>query len=193
MAWNTERTKLLLLAAATHEFSDKGFAGARVDRIAKNAGVNKERIYEYYGSKCGLFDAALADLFPHDLEVPLDAGGLGSFVGQLFDRYCEDDTAARLLLWEALEAAPGAVETGPSIRWWTRQVDRLLVAIPGTDRASAADILLTIVTLCACWPVIQLRESIPSRERAGRDAARRASVVSTVLLAVQPLIDSGTA
>jgi AcrR family transcriptional regulator len=44
MAWDTERTKALLLAAATEEFSEKGLAGARVDRIAAAAGVNKERI-----------------------------------------------------------------------------------------------------------------------------------------------------
>nr|ACX85442.1 putative transcriptional regulator [Arthrobacter sp. NyZ415] len=73
MAWNTERTKLLLLATATREFSEKGFAGARIDRIARNAGVNKERIYQYFGNKVGLFDAALADLVPHDLDVPLEA------------------------------------------------------------------------------------------------------------------------
>ena len=38
MAWDTERTKRLLLDAATTEFSEHGLAGARVDRIAAAAG-----------------------------------------------------------------------------------------------------------------------------------------------------------
>ena len=41
MAWDIERTKTLLLAAATREFSDKGFSGARVDSIAAAAGVDR--------------------------------------------------------------------------------------------------------------------------------------------------------
>ena len=44
MAWDTERTKQLLLDAATEEISSFGLAGARIDRIAASAGVHKERI-----------------------------------------------------------------------------------------------------------------------------------------------------
>ena len=40
MAWDVERTKQLLLDAATAEFSAYGMAGARIDRIAASAGVN---------------------------------------------------------------------------------------------------------------------------------------------------------
>ncbi|MGX9902297.1 TetR family transcriptional regulator [Arthrobacter sp. SA17] len=51
MAWDIERTKALLLQAATAEFSEKGLAGARIDRIAAAAGINKERIYQYFGKR----------------------------------------------------------------------------------------------------------------------------------------------
>ena len=60
MAWDTERTKRLLLDAATAEFSAYGLAGARIDRIAATAGVNKERIYQYFGKKDELFAQVLA-------------------------------------------------------------------------------------------------------------------------------------
>ena len=60
MAWDTENTKQQLLDAATVEFSAYGLAGGRVDRIAKNAGVNKERIYKYCGNKEQLFGLVLA-------------------------------------------------------------------------------------------------------------------------------------
>ena len=71
MAWDTERTKRLLLDAATTEFSEHGLAGARVDRIAAAAGVNKERIYQYFGKKDDLFAAVLA----HRLRSSMDEVG----------------------------------------------------------------------------------------------------------------------
>ncbi len=47
----TENTKQRILEAAAHEFASKGFEGARVDEIAKSAGVNKALIYYYYKNK----------------------------------------------------------------------------------------------------------------------------------------------
>jgi AcrR family transcriptional regulator len=54
-----ERTRAAILAAATGEFSAKGLTGARVDAIAKSAGVNKRMIYHYFGDKDGLYLAVL--------------------------------------------------------------------------------------------------------------------------------------
>jgi AcrR family transcriptional regulator len=53
------RTSAAVLAAATGEFKDKGFAGARVDVIARRAGVNKRMLYHYFGSKEDLYLAVL--------------------------------------------------------------------------------------------------------------------------------------
>jgi AcrR family transcriptional regulator len=50
-----ERTRAAILAAATAEFSSKGLDGARVDDIARRAGVNKRMIYHYFGGKDGLY------------------------------------------------------------------------------------------------------------------------------------------
>ena len=49
-----------LLAAALAEFAAQGRAGARTDRIARRAGVNKQLIHYYYRSKAGLYQATLA-------------------------------------------------------------------------------------------------------------------------------------
>ena len=52
-------TRNKILAAAVSVFAAKGLNGATVDDIAAAAGVNKQRLYAYFGSKQGLFDAAL--------------------------------------------------------------------------------------------------------------------------------------
>jgi AcrR family transcriptional regulator len=56
-------TKSKILKTAIRLFSENGFHGTRVDGVAVTAGVNKQRIYAYYKSKEGLFEAALAHVF----------------------------------------------------------------------------------------------------------------------------------
>ena len=54
-----ERTRAEILEAATHEFAEKGLAGARVDVIAEATRTSKRMIYYYFGSKEGLYIAVL--------------------------------------------------------------------------------------------------------------------------------------
>jgi TetR/AcrR family transcriptional regulator len=54
--------KTVILKAARVEFGSRGFAGARVDHIARRAGLNKQLIYYYFGSKAGLYRAAAGPL-----------------------------------------------------------------------------------------------------------------------------------
>lgn len=56
-------TKEKILASARNEFADKGFEGARVDRIASAAGVNKAMIYYHFTSKERLYETILEELF----------------------------------------------------------------------------------------------------------------------------------
>ena len=44
-----------LLAAALAEFAGRGFDGAKVDRIAQRAGVNKAMLYYHFRSKAALY------------------------------------------------------------------------------------------------------------------------------------------
>ncbi|HAE03699.1 MAG TPA: TetR/AcrR family transcriptional regulator [Rhodospirillaceae bacterium] len=48
-----------ILIAATKEFSEKGYDGARVDAIALSSQLNKNALYHYFGSKEKLFIAVL--------------------------------------------------------------------------------------------------------------------------------------
>ncbi len=52
-----------ILEAATNVFMEVGFSGARVDEIARRARANKAMIYYHFGSKQGLYKAALLRLF----------------------------------------------------------------------------------------------------------------------------------
>jgi len=52
-----------ILAAAAAEFSERGYAGARVDRIARRARVNKAMLYYHFGSKQGLYRTLLRQIF----------------------------------------------------------------------------------------------------------------------------------
>lgn len=58
-----------ILSAAAAEFARHGFAGARVERIAATAGVNKQLLFHYFGSKAGLHRAALSSLLDHSITT----------------------------------------------------------------------------------------------------------------------------
>ncbi|MGW8701879.1 TetR/AcrR family transcriptional regulator [Streptomyces eurythermus] len=50
-----------LLAAAAEEFAQYGLRGTRIQAIVDRAGVNERMIYHHFGSKEGLYKAALED------------------------------------------------------------------------------------------------------------------------------------
>ena len=59
MTAENPQTKEKLLAAALKEFAENGLAGARVDRIVRAAGVNKQAVYYYFQDKDDLYRAVL--------------------------------------------------------------------------------------------------------------------------------------
>ena len=58
-----ERTKANIVEVATHEFSEKGLAGGRIDAIADATRTSKRMIYYYFGSKEGLYIAVLEEAY----------------------------------------------------------------------------------------------------------------------------------
>ena len=56
---DADRSQKDILGAALVEFTEHGLGGARMDRIAERAGVNKRLIYYYFDSKENLFLAVL--------------------------------------------------------------------------------------------------------------------------------------
>jgi TetR/AcrR family transcriptional regulator len=106
---NPERSRERILAAALEEFAAHGYAGARVDAIARRAGLNKQLISHHFGGKEALYRAVMGErrsrpggeLTGHPAAYP---DGLAA----LFDRGRTDPLFVRVLLWEALEGAgPG--------------------------------------------------------------------------------------
>jgi AcrR family transcriptional regulator len=193
MAWNTDRTKALLLTAATEEFSEKGLAGARVDRIAAAAGVNKERIYQYFGKKDDLFDAVLAaELVRMMSEVPIEGYGaavVGEYAGRLFDRHTRDGALARLLFWEGLERGRNTVDRATRSDHCAAKVDQIQKVLPGIDRTDAADLVITIVTLCDGWTVLPQIDELLAGSAPDRPDRRRAFIVRTATLVAGALLE----
>ena len=109
-----EATKAKLLAAARREFADKGIAGARVDAIAERAGVNKQLIYYYFGTKEDLFREILRERLATPVPMPdgpEERTDRGRRLASLAIDSLADPDYVRLLMWEALEAGPtGAVQ-----------------------------------------------------------------------------------
>lgn len=48
-----------IITAAIEEFASRGIAGARMERIAASAGVNKQLVFHYFRSKAGLHQAVV--------------------------------------------------------------------------------------------------------------------------------------
>src|SRR5712675_1211784 len=102
---NPERTRERILAAALREFAAKGFAGARVDGIARRAAINKRMLYHYFGNKEKLFRAILRHKIA---ERRAWAAGLTSDPAERlpfwFKTACADADWIRLQEWEALQS-----------------------------------------------------------------------------------------
>ncbi|TAL01332.1 MAG: TetR/AcrR family transcriptional regulator [Rhodospirillaceae bacterium] len=63
---NAPKTKAKILAAAQQAFADLGYSQAGIRDIAAIAGVSSTLLLRYYGSKAGLFEAALIEAMRTD-------------------------------------------------------------------------------------------------------------------------------
>jgi TetR/AcrR family transcriptional regulator len=102
---NPGRTRERILSAALAEFAAKGFAGARVDAIARRASINKRMLYHYFGDKENLFRAVLRQKIA---ERRAWGANLSSDPAERlpfwFQTACDDGDWIRLLEWEALQS-----------------------------------------------------------------------------------------
>jgi AcrR family transcriptional regulator len=158
MPWDTEATRRRLLDAAVEEFAEHGFAGGRVDRIARSADISKERIYQYFGDKDGLFRAVLEqELQRLASAVPLtadQAGDLGEYAGRLFDHHIEHPHFLRLLHWEGLDTGGEAVAMAKRTALQQEKVDAIADAQRRgrvTGQISAGQLLYGVMALVNWW------------------------------------------
>lgn len=149
MARNVEQTKQELLAAATAEFAEHGLAGARVDRIAEAAGVNKQRIYGHFGSKDGLFDAVLARTMREAAaSKPFQPGEApGDYVARSFDFHHEHPELLQLLMWEALSRPVEAALSDAERRAHYDEKVQGIMTMADLDEQQARYALFTILAM----------------------------------------------
>ena len=74
----TEDQQIAIIEKATCEFAEKGYKGAGLSNIAKNAGVSVGVIYKYYKDKEELFQACVSKSIAYLDEVLSNAGQEGS-------------------------------------------------------------------------------------------------------------------
>jgi len=187
MAWDTEGTRRKLKEAATIEFAERGPDGTTMASIAERAGINKERLYKYFGDKQALFETVLSDqLEKLAAAITPPEGGLediGEFAGRTFDYYTANPQLARLLLWEGLAGGPVADEVNRTAHYQfkkqayaTAQRDGIL-----DDDIDAGHLVFLIIALAAWWySVPQLAHMLTGADDtdAEEHARGRASVVS---------------
>jgi AcrR family transcriptional regulator len=97
-----------ILDAAARVFATQGPAGARIDVIAAEAGVNKRMLYHYFGAKQDLFAAVIDDRLGTGLNLPGASGLLSDGAPMaLMD--------LRLMVWATIAGVELGVEQAS--RW----------------------------------------------------------------------------
>ena len=118
-----------IIQAAMYVFSRSGFSGATTRKIAKKAGISEAMIYSHFKDKEDLYSAIIDQKMQESepLYYPLDAMRkkddervFETIVSNFMQRYSEDTTFLRLLLFSALEGheLAGMFVAGPVRRFF---------------------------------------------------------------------------
>lgn len=116
-----EKTRAAILQAALREFGEEGLEGARMDAIARRAGVNKALLHYYFGDKQSLYGATLDLVFAglaQRLHAVLDRGlpareTVLAFAGAHFDYIASSPLFPRVVQREMMRSGR---RTSPHIR-----------------------------------------------------------------------------
>ena len=108
------KTREKILKVATKLFARKGFDGARVDEIAKKAGVNKALIYYYFKSKEEILEEIMKVFLEESLRrkkkmmerhVQIDKKELIRLsIERIFDLYKGNEDVLRIIITEELKS-----------------------------------------------------------------------------------------
>lgn len=198
-------TEQRILAAAEHEFLEKGFSGARTSVIAEQAGVTHAMLHYYYRTKEKLFGRVLSDklsslakiiLIKFDENRPLDECIRGA-VESHFDFICANPSLPRFMVCEVFPN-PALLDivrekigevSGSTIRALQKKIDN--EASQGKCRwVDAMSMIIDIVSLNV-FPIL----AIPMITRIGAEIReidinkllemRREENVNTILRKIQ--------
>ena len=181
---NAEATRQRILEAAMAEFSTYGIAGARVDRIAKTAGCNKNLIYIYFENKETLFTTILQKHLTRVYEdLPFTPDDLPGYAARVFDFAMAHPDLMRLMVWFGLEQqAASAAQRGT-----TR--DAKIAALAAAQNAGqvgavfpAGFLLTVIMTLATAWTATNPFGPLLDPDAQKRPAALRRNIAEAVRL-----------
>ncbi|GAA5139904.1 TetR/AcrR family transcriptional regulator [Pseudonocardia adelaidensis] len=187
MAWDVEGTKRRILEGAVAEFAAHGPAGTTVDRIAKRAQVNRERVYNYFGDKSKLFSAVIrSELDKLAAAVPLTitrTADVGEFAGRTFDYQRAHPDLARLVLWEGLSDTGSVPDEIARTELYTDKAEAMAAAQQAgllDDTLDPAHLVFLVIALSSYWsaaPHIARMLSGSDVQDSAEAARRRAAVV----------------
>jgi TetR/AcrR family transcriptional regulator len=144
-----------ILEVASEEFAANGLAGARVAEIASRAGVNKQLLYYYYGSKEGLYGAVLSSTVAETRRVIDAIAATGhltkAWLAALAPRAIEGrKRTRRLWLWEALNRSGKPVFREEERRVeWQRLVEMAREEIERSELRADLDPALAVLSIDA--------------------------------------------
>ncbi len=107
---DSQKSREDILNAAEQEFAEKGIYGARIDEIARQAGINKRMIYEYFGSKEELYKTVLTTVYSRlsrretvllSEDIPCTEA-IKNMIGLYFDFLNANPSYVNMILWENL-------------------------------------------------------------------------------------------
>ncbi|WP_102029050.1 TetR/AcrR family transcriptional regulator [Salirhabdus sp. Marseille-P4669] len=105
---DAERTRKKILEAAKIEFFEKGYNGARVESIAKRAGLNKQLIYHYFKGKEDLINETIAHFASSvpttNLTLPANPVEIADFRFKVNVEHLME--FLKFTAWEAVEDLP---------------------------------------------------------------------------------------
>lgn len=182
-------TKARLLEAATAEFAQHGLAGARVDRIAADAGANKRLIYAYFGDKAGLFDAVIAIHTDALIEaVSFDPEDMRAYAGDLFDHLIARPELLRLSAWKNLERPRPSAAERHSYAAKLEAIGAAQKAGRLDDTFAPADLLAIMLGMVTSWVAVSgaLHDAAPGAPFGRkRLTEHRAAIVEAVARATR--------
>ncbi len=185
---NTAELRDEILAAARAEFAQYGLAGARIDRIAKEANASKERLYAHFGDKESLFNqVVLADAGEMFGAIELLPDDVAGFVGQIFDMVRERPDHIRMVDWARLERVRLNLPDGDSVHFVEKMRGALREAQARglvDERWDPADLLTMLFGLGLSW----VQSPDPSADTTNKKviARRRADAVEAARRIIAP-------
>jgi len=103
---DADRSRQRIVDAAITEFSQNGFAGARVRAIAERAGLNSQLITYYFGGKNGLYTEIMRRWHEREAQMERHVAQLELSFADLCDAYFQALRAqpelTRILVWDGL-------------------------------------------------------------------------------------------